>query len=89
MLCVEISTIFLNIQWWLEQTEQTHSNFYGAIFYTTYVSWFIVRVVNPIYVVILMIDEVFPHYWSMFWLPVFVLVLVPWLSYVRGKYCME
>eukprot|EP00668_Euglena_longa_P002622 GGOE01003065.1.p1 GENE.GGOE01003065.1~~GGOE01003065.1.p1 ORF type:complete len:301 (+),score=128.00 GGOE01003065.1:54-956(+) len=63
MLGVEVSTIFLNAKWLLEQTEGTAGNLYAALFYATYGSWFVVRVINPIYVVILLVNYIFPHYY--------------------------
>eukprot|EP00667_Euglena_gracilis_P013595 EG_transcript_14030 len=63
MLEVEVSTIFLNAKWLLEQTDNASGNLYASLFYATYGSWFVVRVINPIYVVILLINYAFPHYY--------------------------
>jgi hypothetical protein len=62
MLGVEVSTVFLNVKWWLEQTDTAAGLPYAAAVYATYASWFLVRVLNPIYVVVLMVVQVFPYY---------------------------
>lgn len=50
-LLVETATIFLNFQTWMEKLGYAKSKLFTWMFYLTYVSWFLTRVLLPVFCV--------------------------------------
>eukprot|EP00993_Chasmostoma_nieuportense_P002599 NODE_3381_length_978_cov_35.716804_g3235_i0.p1 GENE.NODE_3381_length_978_cov_35.716804_g3235_i0~~NODE_3381_length_978_cov_35.716804_g3235_i0.p1 ORF type:complete len:284 (+),score=56.28 NODE_3381_length_978_cov_35.716804_g3235_i0:52-903(+) len=62
MICVEVSTIFLNTQCYMEQIGWTDSRAHTVCVYAVYISWTFFRVLLPGYAMFLMIQIVMPVY---------------------------
>ncbi len=60
-MLVEFTNIPLNIQTWLEQNGKGSSRWYAMAFYTTFVSWIFVRVVNPLALIVIIHTKILPH----------------------------
>jgi hypothetical protein len=59
-LIVELPTLSLNMQVFLEQTGRAQTRLYAIFFYITYVNWIICRCTLPAYLVVVLWNNVFP-----------------------------
>ena len=60
-MLVEFTNIPLNLQTWLEQNGKGSSVWYAVAFYSTFVSWIFVRVINPIAMVVILHTKIVPN----------------------------
>ena len=54
---VEIATLVLNYQNYLEVTERSHTKTYDTVFYAAYVLWFLTRICMPTYIAWMLVHK--------------------------------
>lgn len=102
---VEVATLILNVQNFLEVTDKSNTAIYKIVFFSSYICWFVVRILVPIWIWSMIIGSVYPHYGfglsasvsyasasfvMIFCTYVFILVMTPdVLAHVRGTHIDE
>eukprot|EP00164_Ancoracysta_twista_P013334 GFYU01021251.1.p1 GENE.GFYU01021251.1~~GFYU01021251.1.p1 ORF type:complete len:171 (-),score=43.03 GFYU01021251.1:390-902(-) len=63
-MMVELANVLLNQQWWMETTGHANRPIFDWVVFANYASWIIFRVINPVYLIVLLWTVVIPEFGS-------------------------